>query len=407
MELSTITRIEQYLCDALIASPLIPLGVNVLRLADAADNEGVVEQTNNIVVRYTNSSSVLRNRNPLIYEKTLYFELNFSCQNYLSNSGHDFATQLITAAEITISGGSPSGAFVQVLEPFHCVSSQFTGLTEQSQYTYSQTYTLAIEEVLPYIALDPCVQRGNCREIFPGHNLATSLPLGGVVEDSSGEIYVPWYPGSEDGDMEFSNPSGVRWSNEISQTGDWVFVCDPEEVFVEDPLTQPICLLSTDSFTEDGKLVVTMFQGDCKTPIKEVLYSPIGKKLVRYALELWRNTVKGSKSGTIDPGSVLDSSFTTGLQFGEFAVVTGGVQTLYSDPMNTSSSSISLTGGTLVGVKTDTFIQTPTGRFYFVVRSPQGKGWLKQDSFEVASINSLWKLGCPPCEGGNRPPSLC
>jgi len=407
LELSTITRIEQYLCDALIASPLIPLGVNVLRLADAADNEGVVEQTNNIVVRYTNSSSVLKNRNPLIYEKTLYFELNFSCQNYLSSSGHDFAIQLITAAEITISGGSPSGSFVQVLEPFHCVSSQFAGITEQSQYTYTQNYTVVIEEVLPFIALDPCVQRGNCREIFPGHKLATSLPLGGVVEESSGDIYVPWYPGTEEGDEEFTRPSGIKWSNEITQTGNWVFVCDPEEIFAEDPLSQPICLLSTNSYTEDGKLVVTMFQGDCKTPIKEVLYSPTGKKLVKYALELWRNTVKGALTGTIDSGSVLDSTFSSGFQSGEFAVVQGALQNLYTDPMNPTSPKSSLMGGTLIGIKTDVFIQTPTGRFYLVVRSPQGKGWLMDNSFEKVSINSLWKLGCLPCEGRDSPTPLC
>ena len=51
MELSTVARIEQYLVDALIASPLIPIGVNVLRLADAIEKEGVVNQTNNIVCR--------------------------------------------------------------------------------------------------------------------------------------------------------------------------------------------------------------------------------------------------------------------------------------------------------------------------------------------------------------------
>ena len=59
MRLDTITTIEQFLCDSLIASPLIPISVNVLRLADAAENEGVVNQTNNIVVRLAWDSAIV------------------------------------------------------------------------------------------------------------------------------------------------------------------------------------------------------------------------------------------------------------------------------------------------------------------------------------------------------------
>jgi hypothetical protein len=101
MELSTITRIEQYMVDALVASPLIPISVNVLRLADAIENEGIVQQTNNIVVRYTGASNVVKNRIPMVFERQMSFELDFSCQNYLTSSGHDFATQLLTGAFIT------------------------------------------------------------------------------------------------------------------------------------------------------------------------------------------------------------------------------------------------------------------------------------------------------------------
>ena len=54
------------MCDALIASPLIPIGVNVLRLADVIDKEGVVSQTNNVVVRYTGATNQVKNRIPII-----------------------------------------------------------------------------------------------------------------------------------------------------------------------------------------------------------------------------------------------------------------------------------------------------------------------------------------------------
>ena len=284
MELNTLTRIEQYLCDALIASPLIPISVNVLRLADVIDNEGVVQQTNNIVVRYTGATNNVVNKIPMVFTRRLSFELNFSCQNYLTSSGHDFATQLLVGAFNTLNGGVPGGAGVQVIEPFTCDIERFTGITEESQYTYTQTYNVTIEEALPYVALDPCVQRGNCRALWPGTGVETKLPLGGVVDEASGSIYVPAYTCDQEPTEDYGTNSGVRWSNEVAQNGDWVFICDPECVFLENPLDQPIYLLTTNSYTEDGRLVVTVWDANTRTPIREVFYVDSGKKLARYAV---------------------------------------------------------------------------------------------------------------------------
>jgi hypothetical protein len=66
-----------------------------------------------------------------------------------------------------------------------------------------------------------------------------------------------------------------------------------------------------------------------------------------------------------------------------------------------------LDGGILIGVMPETFIQTPNGRFYFVGQSPQGRGWMQEGTFELASINSLWRLGCMPCAGNSGPSALC
>jgi hypothetical protein len=66
VQLFTLTRIEQYICDALISSPEIPLNVNILRLADAIDKEAVVQNTNNIVVRYVSSFFNVKSRIPLV-----------------------------------------------------------------------------------------------------------------------------------------------------------------------------------------------------------------------------------------------------------------------------------------------------------------------------------------------------
>ena len=391
--------------DALVASPLIPISVNVLRLADAIENEGIVQQTNNIVVRYTGASNVVKNRIPMVFERQMSFELDFSCQNYLTSSGHDFATQLLTGAFITLNGSVPSNAYVQVIEPFTCQNEQFTGLSPESQYSYTQTYVVTIEEVLPYVALDPCVQRGDCRQLFPGLGVETKLPLGGVLDNATGDIYVPWYPGDKEPGEDYDVCYGVKWSNELTQSGNWVFICDEDEVFIEDPLGQPIYLLTTDSYTDDGRLVVTIFDKETKEAIREVFYCSSGKKLARYAIELWNNAIE--QGGGISSRAVKDTSWFSGLNTGDFAAVTGGYQFLYTDPMNPDGKQLSLDGGTLIGVMTETFIQTPKGRFYFVGQSPRGKGWLQEGAFELASVNSLWRLGCIPCVGNSGPISPC
>jgi hypothetical protein len=406
LQISTITRIEQFLCDALIASPLIPIGVNVLRLADVIDKEGVVSQTNNIVVRYTGASNTVKNRVPMVFERTMRFEMNFSAQNYLTSSGHDFATQLLTGAFITINGSVPGGAYVQVLEPFVCVDENFTGLTDQSQYTYTQIWQLIIEEALPYIALDPCVQRGDCRQIFPALGVETKLPLGGILDETTGDIYVPAYDCDGQPPEDYDACYGIRWSNELTQSGDWVFICDPDCVFIEDPLGQPIYLLSNNSYTEDGRLVVTIFDAETREPIREVFYCNTGKKLARYAVELWSDTV--NKTGAISAKATKDASWYQSMSTGEFAVVTGGYQFLYVDPLSPDAPQLYLDGGILIGVQMQTFIQTPKGRFYYVGQSPQGKGWMLEGTFELAAVSSLWKLGCLPCTDGiNSPPQPC
>jgi hypothetical protein len=405
MQLNTIARIEQYVVDALVASPLIPLNVNVLRLADAIENEGVVQQTNNIVVRYTGATDNVKNRIPMVFERQLSVQLNFSCQNYLSSSGHDFATQLLAGAFITLNGGVPSGAYVQVIEPFTCQNESFDGLSENSQYLYTQNYVVTIEEQLPYIALDPCVQRGDCRQLFPGIGVETKLPLGGVLDEASGDIYVPAYSCDKDPGEDYDACLGIRWSNELTQSGNWVFICDPDCVFLEDPLNQPIYLLSNNNYTEDGRLVVTIFDAETKEPLREAFFCNTGKKLARYAIELWRNAI--TPGGGISPLASKDATFFSGINQGEFAVVLGAFQIFYSDPLNSNAPQQTLDGGNLIGVDTDVYVQTAKGRFYYVPQSPKGKGWLADGTFEIAAINSLWKLGCLPCAGNSGPSPIC
>jgi hypothetical protein len=229
------------------------------------------------------------------------------------------------------------------------------------------------------------------------------MPLAGILDEATGDIYVPAYDCGGEPLEDFDACYGVRWSNEMTQSGNWVFICDPDCVFMEDPLEQPIYMLSNNNYTEDGRLVVTVFDANTRQPLREVFYCNTGKKLARYAMELWTDTV--AKSGPISSKASLAATWTQSINFGEFAVVLGGYQFLFVDPLNPEAPQLYLDGGALIGVKPETFIQTPKGRFYFVGKSPQGKGWMLEGTFELAAINSLWKLGCLPCSTDLNSPS--
>jgi hypothetical protein len=146
-----------------------------------------------------------------------------------------------------------------------------------------------------------------------------------------------------------------------------------------------------------------MFDAETREPIEDVFFCNTGKKLARYAFELWNNAIGEG----VSPKATLDTSWNSGMKTGEFAVVTGAFQLLYQDPMDPSSPKVNIDGGQLIGVLSDVFIQTPQGRFYFVQKSPKGKGWMLQDSFQIAFANSLWKLGCAACVGNQGPIPPC
>lgn len=118
MQLDTISNIEQFIVDALLSSPHIPLGVNVIRLAATTDEEGITAMGRSIVVRYVSSKVDVTKRVPMTVERTMTFQLIHSAQSYLSESGHDAALQMCAGAYMSLSGGVPVRTGLQILEPF-------------------------------------------------------------------------------------------------------------------------------------------------------------------------------------------------------------------------------------------------------------------------------------------------
>jgi hypothetical protein len=387
--LDTIERLERILCDALTFSPLIPMSVNVLSIGESEEKETIVNNTNNIIVRYAGSSTNQVKKFPPIYNKTMRFELYFNCQSYLATSAHSFSTYLLTAAKSTLVNLVPCVDGLKIEQSFYCVSEDPVGVTEESQFLYVQMWELEVQEIFPVVSLDPCVAKGDCRYIFPGKGAVTTLPLGGLFEEQTGKIFVPAYMGNNP-NPEVPKTAGIRWSDDMNNTGDWVFVTDPSSVFLSDPLNSPIFLESTNGYSEDGKLLVAVKDVNTSETISEVLYIDSELKLARYALEIWRS---GIYKGAISPDSVRDSTIIGTFTFGDFAAVKGSFAVLYSDPLNTSAKRQTIPGGTLIGVKSDVFIMVGSSKFYLVPQSPVGRGWIKEGTFEPVEANSIWKVG--------------
>jgi hypothetical protein len=411
MQLYTISRIEQYICDSLIASPEIPLSVNVLRLADAIDKEGVVQNTNNIVVRYVSSFFNVLTRIPLVYERALTFELNFSCQNYLTSSGHDFATQLLAGALNTLVNGVPGDSGVQIAESFTLQSETFTGITEESQYTYTQVWQLTLSETVPYVALDPCVQRGDCSQIFPGRYTRTNLPLAGVL-DNEGRIFVPAFPDGSCADTpEADGGSGgsICWENEMTRSGNMVYCCDRSIVFLPANLINQVRLTWTGQYVGDDKtkIMVAVTEIESGETIAEVIYCGLNdmdgypQYLMRYQIDLWRSST-GNITNENRGRSVLTDSWTLNTETGSLAVVRSNAQPIYVDPTNPQAAQRMVDGGIVIGVLPHVYLQIGSDRYIAVQQSPVGRGWIKETSIEYTQINDLWKLGCPTCR-----PDIC
>ena len=223
MRLDSITKIERFIANALLSSPLIPLGVNVLRLADVSDGEGILQMVNSIVVRYISSSEQVERQAPLTILRTMSFEVNIASQSYLSQSGHDFAVQLCCASHETLTNTVPPNTGLEIFAPLRMVSEQFAGLTDSTHYTYTQRWELITQDMHRGIAIDPCVQRGDCTRLFPS-NLITRLKPG---ETACGAIiYAPVLPPPNNlipYDTEFAGA-------QFDTVGNLVYVWNPEEV---------------------------------------------------------------------------------------------------------------------------------------------------------------------------------
>lgn len=385
MRLDTISRIEQFMTDALLSSPLIPLGVNVIRLAATEDEEGIAVMARTIVVRYTGSTVNVTNISPLATQRAMEFEVTLAAQSYLTQTGHDYVTQMCAGCYNTLNNQVPMNCGVEVMEPLHLNTERFEGLTENSQYVYNQTWSLLVQEINPVFAVDPCVQRGNCSYLFPSNSVSTILP-GDVLLGP--QLYAPVYP----------PPDGVDYDPELSgvlvKGDDLVYKVQPTEVFLAN--WEDYNLVSTDVLDASGKLLkVSIYNkatgamfGNYQAANSE------GRGVIQIGGDqsasnsnwiggLYRSPVGdvGNPSASAGP-EVLKPVFAVKNGYG---FVNTQRATIYTDPTSSTAATSSVKFGQLFTTEAGVELVAGGVTYNYIGGTSLGKAWIKAIDFRLVT----------------------
>lgn len=188
--LTAITRIEQALVDRLLDSTELPPNVLVQRLADSIESTGTITNSSTITIRYTGQSASLKNRSPLVTENTLSFEVEVSTQQYFTHNGHDAALRLVAAVKNSLTNFMPMNTGIMLEHPMNFTSESFSGITENTEFVYKLSFNTVAQFTWPLVATDACVQRGISQAVWPGDSVSIDVPLRGVVDPLTRDIYI-------------------------------------------------------------------------------------------------------------------------------------------------------------------------------------------------------------------------
>ena len=388
MRLDSITKIERFMANALLSSPLIPLGVNVLRLADVSDQEGVLQMTNSMIVRYVGSSEEVERQAPLTILRTLSFEVNVASQSYLTQSGHDFAVQLCCASHETLTNTVPPNTSLEIFAPFRMVSEQFSGLTDSTHYTYTQRWELIVQDMHRAIAIDPCVQRGDCTKLFP-QNVKVRLMPGETV--CGAKIFAPVLPPPNNTVPYDSQYAGV----ELNESGDLVYSFSPAHVFMTAEEIQAgyyrVCTNTTD---ETGQFEIINIHEPDGTFSRFFFAVDTGNRLMLISEGLVRvnDTINDATDDNANVEEITGSNLPRN---GYGFVSTIRYAYLYKDPTDPVAETFSVPSGSIFPTA-DGVTLTHQGTMYLRVGStPIGRAWIRAEDFTLLSPDSyLPRLDC-------------
>lgn len=388
MRLDSLTKIERFMTNALLSSPLIPLGVNVIRLADVTDEEGILQMTNSMVVRYTGASGQTLNRTPLTREEVLSFEVNIASQSYLSQSGHDFAVQLCAGARMTLTNTVPPNTGLEIIEPFSLVSEQFTGLTDSSHYTYTQQWQVTVQDIHRAIALDPCVAAGNCSKLFPLHVKAIVEPGQTVCGNV---IYDPILPPPNSSIAYQAEYAGV----ELDSVGNLVYKWDPAQVFMTAAeLSAGYKRVCTNTKDETGRFEIINIQKPDGTFDRSFLAYDTGNRVLNLTdglINIRPFSYTPTTAGNTEPGSASD------MPRNGYGYVSSQQAQLLLDPTNPDGETWKVKYGALFPVADGTTLTYDGVTYTRVGNTPLGRAWINSEDFALLSEDDFVPLvECDP-----------
>jgi len=373
MRLDSITKIERYMSNALLSSTLVPLGVNVVRLADVSDEEGILQMVNSMVVRYTGSSVQTIRQAPLTMERTMTFEVNIASQSYLSQSGHDFAVQLLAASHETLVNTVPCNTGVEIVEPFHLVRESFTGLTDSSHYTYTQVWQIVVQDYYRGIAIDPCVARGDCSKLFPQNVLATLQP-GQAVRDSI--ILDPVLPPPNDTIDYDPSYSGVLFNDD----GDLVYKWDPSQVFMtKAEIDAKYVKVPTGTLDTSGRFEVISIKDSDGNSIRSYFGVDTGNRLLQLTNGLIR--ILGESYVPETPGNTEEFSASS-LPVTAYGQVITQQALLYTDPSDPDTATARVKYGAIFPASAGVKLTIEGETYIRVGNTPLGRAWIKASEFQ-------------------------
>lgn len=378
MELDSITKIERFMTDALLSSPAVPLGVNVVRLADVLGEEGILQMVNSMVVRYSASTGNVVRRSPLTLEYTMTFEVNIASQSYLSQSGHDFAVQLCTAARLTLINSVPPNAGVEVVQPFFLASEEFTGLTDSSHYTYTQRWQIVVQDLHRAIAIDPCVQRGDCSKLFP-QNMKTRILPGEVV--CGNVIYAPVLPPPNDSIPYDAAYLGV----EPGPDGDLVYVHDPFQVFMTaaeiDAGYYGVC---TNTKDQSGQFEIIDIHEPGGAFVRWYFGAPTGRILLNINEAMVRVNNYSILDALPNGANVEEILPATTMPRNGYGYVSAPrAAFIYADPTNPDAAKVAIPYGTVFPTEDGVTLTVDDTIYIRVGSTPLGRSWIRAIDFTL------------------------
>lgn len=384
MRLDSITKIERFMTNALLSSPLVPLGVNVVRLADVTDEEGILQMVNSMVIRYTGASGRTLQRTPLTREETMSFEVNIASQSYLTQSGHDFAVQLCAAARMTLMNTVPEDTGLEIIEPFALSSEQFTGLTDSSHYTYTQQWQITVNDIHRQIALDPCVAKGNCNKLFPAY-VKTAVKPGQTV--CGNVIYDPILPPPNSSIAYRSEYAGVEYDD----IGNLVYKWDPAQIFMTaGEIQQGFTRVCTGVKDETGQFEIINIHRPDGTPDRFFLAYDSGNRV----LNLNEGLINIRGYGyTPETAGNTETGFISALPRNSYGIINKQQAQLIADPTNPDSATAVVRYGAVFPAEDGVFLEYEGKRYTRVGSTPLGRAWILSEDFkflpEEAYIPSL------------------